>query len=125
MFPPSPTHQLSELDARVLNELLVDPSFIESFLESGASAPQNKGENGTDSRAPSCGTLKEEGILEPGAGLLYPVSDGSARLPERQGSDYESGTMRLAEEVQQSVRGLIAKISATIESAGMRGYVLC
>lgn len=107
--------QLSDMDARVLNELLADPAFMKSLREQGLEGIDAisdttagiEGEGGED------GTEVMSKSPEAGSGSLAVVERGSRRK-----SEYESATMQVVEELQESVRGLVAKLTAAIESAG-------
>ncbi|CAM9994999.1 unnamed protein product [Ectocarpus sp. 6 AP-2014] len=105
------TRQLSDLDARVIDELLRDPAFLDSILEQEV-------------------RLGGEGADEGGGGMAanstVSVGNSSSRalakageIPSWYSSDYDSVTMQVVEELQLSVKGILAKFSAAFESAGI------
>lgn len=114
--------QLSEIDARVLNELLSDPAFIESLREQGLEGTDAIGDTtaGTEGESGEDGTEVTSKSAEPLSGSLAVAGKRSERI-----SEYESATMQVVEELQESVRGLMAKLTATVESAGKLSAALC
>lgn len=104
--------QLSDMDARVLDELLNDPSFMESLVEQGIQFNQGGGDGDDDF---AIGNSSIVGKPPTKAGLAVAGRNATSGG----GSFYESVTMQVVEELQDSVRGLFAKVSAAFESAGM------
>lgn len=108
------------MDARVLNELLGDPTFMESLRERGLEEAESISyttasiEEGVErERGGSGETDVMTESMEVGKGSLVVAEKGGKRK-----SEYESATMQVVEELQDSVKGLIAKLTAAIESAG-------
>lgn len=105
--------QLSDMDARVLDDLLGDPLFLESLREQGVPLQI--------SDAVRCDTGgSDEGVregpdesLEGGERSIIASSGGGRRA-----SEYESATMQIVEELQESLRGVVAQVAAAIETAG-------
>lgn len=108
--------QLSDLDERVLDELLSDPRFVESLLEQGVKFGEEREEDNVDGGVPNS-TVVDHQPPTNSSGLAV----AGARVPGGGSSLYESATMQVVEQLQDSVRGLLAKVSAAIESAGRMG----
>lgn len=109
------TPEVSELDQRVLNELLSDPSFMKSLEARGVQAGDSEkfDEEKRPSRnmdvnqqSPTYGALASGGMMAPNASYRNSTSG------------FESATMQVVEKLQISLRGVLAKVSATLESAG-------
>ncbi|CAM9151008.1 unnamed protein product [Discosporangium mesarthrocarpum] len=106
---------ISDIDARVLNELLEDPDFMKSMkdreisIEDITPDPEEAGKP-TNSGDGSVAKEKE--------GLAI-LSGGSKVGYGTMSTMYESVTMQAVEGLQNSVRGFVAKMTATIESAGI------
>lgn len=107
------TLKLSDLDARVIDELLSDPAFLESLLEEGVELGQSDGDS-VD------GMVGNSTIASSSRGALAPAGDVTS-APKSSG--YESVTMQVVEELQDSVKGILAKVSAAFESAGVNTVV--
>lgn len=104
------TLKLSDLDARVIDELLRDPAFLESLLEQGVGLEES-GEGG------KAKVVGNDTVASSGRNALSVAGEGA---PTPISSVYESVTMQVVEGLQDSVKGLLAKVSAAFESAG--GY---
>lgn len=103
------TLQLSDLDARVIDELLSDPAFLESLLEKGVELGQGDDDSVGGMEGNSTIASSSRSVLAPaGEVTSAPKSSG-----------YESVTMQVVEELQDSVKGILAKVSAAFESAGV------
>lgn len=100
---------MSELDTRVIDELLSDPDFLESLLEDGVELEKSD----YDSVA---GMVRNSTIASNSGGVLAPAGEVTS-APKS--SEYESVTMQIVEELQDSVKGVLAKVSAAFESAGV------
>ncbi|CAM9754379.1 unnamed protein product [Choristocarpus tenellus] len=100
------------MDARVLDELLSDPAFRESLQKQDIKVA-DVGDSGEEEK-PRNTTAQAEGLKSKG-GLTVPGWPGFGVGS----STYESVTMQAVEGLQNSVRGLMARVSATIESAGI------
>lgn len=103
------------MDKRVLNELLSDPSFMKSLeargvqLEDSESFDGEKLQSSTmavNQQSPTYGALASVGMVVPNASY------------RNSSSGFESATMQVVEKLQDSLRGVLAKVSATLESAG-------
>lgn len=103
------TLKLSDFDARVIDELLSDPAFLESLLAEGIEL----GQSDDDSRT---GEVGNSTIASGSSGALAPAGEVTS-APKSSG--YESVTMQVVEELQDSVKGIVAKVSAAFESAGV------
>lgn len=99
--------KLSEFDARVIDELLSDPAFLESLVEQGVQLE----ESGDDGEARIVGNNTV-------ASNKTALSIAGEESPTPKSSVYESVTMQVVEDLQDSVRGVLAKVSAAFESAG-------
>lgn len=108
----SESFQLSDLDARVLDELLKDPRLLESLVEQRV---QLEGDAGDDDRYAGAKNITDVVDKQPTKRGLA-VGGEMARDGKR--SVYESVTMQVVEELQDSARGFFAKITAAFESAG-------
>lgn len=117
----APTHlliqtpELSELDQRVLNEILSDPSFMKSLEARGVQPEDGENFDGekrpsrtmpVNQQSPTSGALASVGMVAPNASYRNSTSG------------FESATMQVVEKLQDSLRGVLAKVSATLESAG-------
>lgn len=114
--------QLSELDARVLDELLNDPQFMEDLLEQGIQFEGgHKDGGGEGGAANSTVVVKNPQSSETGLAIASEWSLGGNL------SQYESATMKVVEGIRNSARGLFAKLSAAVESAGkyIFSFFLC
>lgn len=108
------------MDARVLNELLGDPTFMESLRERRLEEAESisyttentEGRVGGERRGSGETDVVTES-MKAGKRSLAVAEKGGGRK-----SEYESATMQVVEELQDSVKGLIAKLTAAIESAG-------
>lgn len=98
--------QLSDLDARVIDELLSDPAFLESLVEQGIQLEDTCDDG--EARIVGNNTV---------ASSTKALSTGKEN-PTPKSSVYESVTMQVVEGVQDSVKGILAKVSAALESAG-------
>lgn len=101
--------KLSDLDARVIDELLSDPAFLGSLVEQGVQLE----ESGDDGGARMVGNNT---IASSSSNALLSVAGEGTPTPKS--SDYESVTMQVVEGLQDSVKGVLAKVSAAFESAG-------
>ena len=100
---------MSDLDARVIDELLSDPAFLESLLEEGVELGQGDDDSVGGMEGNSTIASSSRSVLAPtGEVTSAPKSSG-----------YESVTMQVVEELQDSVKGILAKVSAAFESAGV------
>lgn len=106
----STTLQLSDIDARVIDELLSDAAFLESLMEQEV---QLEGEAADDGQAGVIGN--NTGTDSSSGSALGLVGEAPS---SRYASVYESATMQAVEGVQLSVKGIVAKLSAAFESAG-------
>lgn len=102
--------QLADIDARVIDELLSDAAFLESLMEQDVQLGQ---ENAEDGGAGIIGN--NTGIGSSPGSALGLIGEASS---SPYASAYESVTMKAVEEVQLSVKGILAKVSAAFESAG-------
>lgn len=97
------------MDARVIDELLSDPAFLESLLEEGVELEQSD----DDSRPGMVGNSSNASSSR--SALAFAGEATSTPKP----GGYESVTMQAVEELQGSVNGILAKVSAAFESAGV------
>lgn len=104
--------QLSDLDARVLDELLKDPQLLESLMEQRVQLEGNAGDDDGYEGAKNITDVENKQSTERGLAVGGEMARGGKR------SVYESVTMQVVEELQDSARGFFAKISAAFESAG-------
>lgn len=95
------------MDARVIDELLSDPAFLESLLEEGVEFEQIEDD--------VAGIVGNNTITSSSSGALATAGEVTS-APKSSG--YESVTMQVVEELQDSVKGILAKVSAAFESAG-------
>lgn len=113
---------MSDLDARVIDELLSDPTFMESLLQQGIKFDKGDEEDDAiDGLGGEGGAVNNTAVGKPTRGGLAKAGEW---FPRERNSSYESATMKVVEELQDSVRGLLAKMSAAIESAGEMGMML-
>lgn len=104
------TLKLSDLDARVIDELLRDPAFLDSILEQEV----RLGGEGADEGG---GVMAANSTVSVGSRSTSALAQGG-EIPSWYSSDYDSVTMQVVEELQLSVKGILAKVSAAFESAG-------
>lgn len=105
------------MDDRVLDELLGDEQFLESLLEQGVEIEGSDDAGGPEMKGGIENPHATEEPSEAGSRLVI-AGERHRSASDRQNSVYESATMQMVEELQETVRGLLAKVSAVIESAG-------
>ncbi|CAM9124065.1 unnamed protein product [Ectocarpus fasciculatus] len=106
------TKQLSDLDARVIDELLRDPTFLDSILEQEVRlGDEGAGEGG--------GGTAANNTVSVGNNSSTRALAKAGETPSSYSSEYDSVTMQVVEELQLSVKGILAKVSAAFESAGI------
>ncbi len=106
--------KLSDLDARVIDELLSDPAFLESLLEHEVHIEEREADDPRGSVGNS---------TVPGSSQSDLARAGDVN-PAPKSSEYASATMQVVEELQDSVKGILAKVSAAFESAGRCANIL-
>ena len=110
--------QLSDLDARVLDELLKDPRLLESLVEQRVQLEGGAGDDDEYEGAKNITDVVNKPPTERGLAVGGEMARGEKR------SVYESVTMQVVEELQDSARGFFAKIAAAFESAGDTSLLL-
>ena len=108
---------MSDLDARVLDELLKDPRLLESLVEQRVQLEGGAGDDDGYEGARNITDVENKQSAERGLAVGGEMARGGKR------SVYESITMQVVEELQESARGFFAKISAAFESAGATGLL--
>lgn len=108
--------QLSDLDARVLDELLKDPRFLESLVEQRVQLEGDGGDDDEYEGAKNITDVEDKQSTKRGLAVGGEMARGKRSV-------YESVTMQVVEELQDSARGFLAKISAAFESAGDTGLL--
>lgn len=99
------------MDARVLDELLKDPQFLESLVEQRMQLEGDGGDDDGYEGAKNITAVLNKQSTKRGLAVGGEMAKGRRSV-------YESVTMQVVEELQDSARGFFAKISAAIESAG-------
>lgn len=98
----------------MIDELLSDPAFLDSLLEQGVQVEERE-EDGP----PGCvgnSTVPSSSSNQSGLAVA-----GKVKPAPQLSSEYESATMQVVEGLQDSVKGILAKVSAAFESAGEWG----
>lgn len=113
--------QLSDLDARVLDELLGDPTFMESLVQQGIKFEKDDEGGAIGGLGEEVGGVNNTSVDKPTKSTTSGLAKAGEWFPRERNSSYESATMKVVEELQDSVRGILAKMSAAIESAGEVG----
>lgn len=95
---------------------------MESLLQQGIKFEKGDEEGGEiDGLGGESGAVNNTAVDKPARGGLARAGEW---FPRERNSSYESATMKVVEELQDSVRGLLAKMSAAIESAGEMGMMM-